>query len=621
MAMTRHRGDPSDPDSILSIRDAVILALTAVVAAGATRLIVLPVSVIDWDESAYLLVSRDILHGRLPYEGVFDHKPVALYYIFALAQLLFGEGVHAIRLLAAIASAATAYLLSLFLMRATSAGILASAMVGVIYALSSTINGGLATNTEILMNLYLAGVLVLANTGHIAERFVPGRSVAIGVLLGLMMHTNYLSGFIILGFCAAYALSLGSALGLAPALRIYLQNGAVIFSGFLGITTILLMPIVVWSDLGAYFGKQIAFLSGYHRDPGATLFSIALVGYAHLLTLAAVLAVFLVRSTFRTTPWPSRNRAIAWQLLVYLGFGFIAGTASGRLYPHYFILLLPSLSIISGLFLTFPMITKHQHYRAAGLILVSVVFLWSNKAYYEMGLAGYMGRAPDLPAEIAQDLKPRLDPEDTIYVYDYQPVLYYLLAVRVPTNYPFSFHHLSPAFAVQLDFRPAAEMARIVSQAPRFVIAGSDPAGGRHGDALQLLRDTLSQHYRLVKIYNKGAEAVRVYERFGSGRSRFPNPAPIQSKKREDHSGGVLDSRPQIRWLHPEYGMVPPVVFIPIAEEGGQSMEIGACVVRTACAQHLAWREAELPPIPAEAFADWYRARTKGAKGAATSVA
>ena len=145
-----------------------------------------------------------------------------------------------------------------------------------------------------------------------------------------------------------------------------------------------------------------------------------------------------------------------------------------------------------------------------------------------MGWAGYMGTALDLPAEIARDLKPRLGPKDTVYVYDYQPILYYLLAVRAPTNYPLPSHHLNPGTTATLNFRPEAEMARIVARSPRFVIAGSDPAGGRHGDASQLLWDTLSQHYRLVKIYIKGAEAVRVYERLGSGRSRFPNPAPIQ---------------------------------------------------------------------------------------------
>ena len=515
MVMTRTRGYLSDPASVRSIRDIVFLALTAVVAAGATRILVLPLSVIDWDESIYLLVSRDILNGQLPYQGTFDHKPVAVYYVFALAQLLFGEGVHAIRLLAAIASAATAFLLSLLLIRSTSAGVFASGAAGVIYALSSTINEGLATNTEILMNLYLAGVLLLANTGHMAERFSPGRGIVIGVLLGLMMHTNYLSGFIILGFCAAYALSLGSTLGFVPGLRIYLQNGAVIFSGFLGITTILLAPIAVWSDLGAYFGKQASFLSGYSKDSSVTLLGTALVGYAHLLTLAAALAAFLVWGAIRDTPWPSRNRAIAWQLLVYLGFAFIACTASGHLYSHYFILLLPSLSIMSGLFLTFPIVAKYQHYCAAGLILVSAVFLSVNKTHYQNGLAGYMGRVPDLPTEIAQDLKPELDPEDTVYVYDYQPVLYYLLAVQAPTNYPFPWHHLDPRTARRLDFQPTAELARIISQAPRFVIAGSDPAEGRYGEASQLLWDALSRHYRLVKIYGKGTEAVRVYERLG----------------------------------------------------------------------------------------------------------
>ena len=63
-------------------------------------------------------------------------------------------------------------------------------------------------------------------------------------------------------------------------------------------------------------------------------------------------------------------------------------------------------------------------------------------------------------------------------------------------------------------------------------------------------------------------------------------------------TGEATGAEALIRWLHPEYGMVPPLEFIPIAEESGQIVEIGAWVVRTACAQHLAWREAGLPPVP-----------------------
>ena len=44
-----------------------------------------------------------------------------------------------------------------------------------------------------------------------------------------------------------------------------------------------------------------------------------------------------------------------------------------------------------------------------------------------------------------------------------------------------------------------------------------------------------------------------------------------------------------LRWRHPERGIVGPVEFIPIAEETGIIVDIGAWVLRTACAQLSAW--------------------------------
>ncbi|HEY6896232.1 MAG TPA: EAL domain-containing protein [Rhodocyclaceae bacterium] len=63
-------------------------------------------------------------------------------------------------------------------------------------------------------------------------------------------------------------------------------------------------------------------------------------------------------------------------------------------------------------------------------------------------------------------------------------------------------------------------------------------------------------------------------------------------------SGNIVGAEVLLRWHHPQRGLLPPGDFIPVLEDSGLIVPVGAWVLKAACAQAAAWMNEGLQCVP-----------------------
>jgi Dolichyl-phosphate-mannose-protein mannosyltransferase len=465
-------------------RAASVLAVPAamLVASFGFRALGLLQAVIDTDEGLYMVQAQAWLRGEWPLTSVWDMHPIGAPAMIALSLLAFGESVGAVRLLGILCVAATGW--ALFgLVRAVGGGRGLGIGAGLLYIAETTQLRGLATNTEILFAPFIAGAMAIA-TGAAARTLRTGaaprwRELCVaGLLVGGALAIKQVVG---LEGCLAFAL-------LAfPALR----RGSLPVGRFLGMAAayalLCALPTALFALAYWLRGGLEVFLDTLFVAPFR--YSLERLGpWEALQPISTALATLLwpvllagigVANWWRRRPFPSDDAAgdgapealLARVGLLWFATGTLAIAGPGYFYPHYFLIWLPSLSILGALgaaSLARMARPRLMPIAFAGILGVTAADAWRSDAAprLDRGIGIWQ---PDPVQEVAEAVELRARPGEPVFVVNYHPVVYFLSRAGLPTRFVFP-AHLSGDFDEVSDIDTDAELSRVLASRPRLVV-------------------------------------------------------------------------------------------------------------------------------------------------------
>ncbi len=432
--------------------------LILVIAAVALRFFSFFPSVLDHDESTYILIGKNLFSGDTYFIDSIDTKPIGIFLLYAFFHFVAGDSIFLIRLLAAVWVGLTAY--GLFRVAGKvygkNGGDSIGWAAGIIYLfLSSTwVFLGLSPNTELFFNLFTVLAVLLWYNDHAIWRFVLA-----GFMLGLGFVIKYVTlfdatafGLFILWFAwrdkqpvfplllRLFALGAGMAIPFLAVIFYYYSIGRLETLWFytFEVTGKYLVDKIWWKSVIFLFDFPLRFLP------------------------FTILAVY---SFAERTPEERRFHSL---LILWIILDLIVISLPGKLFLHYFIPLMLPLSLMAAGFFhpdkqkvqwlrRLPPRLKVAAVAGLGLLVagIQVIELYNQ---------------PDQPRRIAEYLRPRLSPNDGIYTGNYHHILYLLLDKKSPTPYVHTSllwdqHHVN-ALGVDL----ANEAEKILDQKPKFVL-------------------------------------------------------------------------------------------------------------------------------------------------------
>lgn len=480
----------------------VALALLPLLVLGLRWASFLP-SVIDWDESLYLLQAREWLRGNWPLSGVWDMHPVGAPAMIAGAFLLLGERLETVRLLGAACVTATGFALFALAQRLGAPRSLGYG-AALLYAAHSVLLGGLASNTEILFAPLVVAALAIA----VGPGLGWPRLLRMGLLIGLALLVKPVAAP---EGCLAFALFAWPLLRTGQWRRLAMMAAA--YALLCAGPTLLVAAIYAMrGELGIWYASSIEapILYALGRVSGGLAIwriTVAALGLRWLLLLA-LLAPMALRGP------DAALRRMAGFGLAWLVTACVAIAGPGMFFPHYFLIALPPLALLAslGAYLFARRVTERRS-RAVLIACIGAICLDVLAADLAPRLSrGFAMGSPDTPRRMAALMNEELNPGDAIFVPNYQPVVYFLTNARLPTRFPFPVH-LTGGFSNLAGVDTDAEVARILAARPRFIVLDRSEWFAMRASAMAMLTEALEEGYELAASFVEERGTVELWRR------------------------------------------------------------------------------------------------------------
>lgn len=444
---------------------------------------------VNGDEGVRALTALRLIEGARLYVDVVTDKPPGTTFFYATVFAIFGRSMAAVHLAAALWNFATSFLIYLTGARlyGKRAGLWA-ALLFVYFSTNYLTQDVMAANTELLMvlpytaafYLYLRAYRPLpqsAGADNLSASF-GARSWLLLLLAGAMAGFAALFkqvGVVTLLFFALYELFAiymthrsDESSGLKRVFKASVSSMIRLLlsaTGFAAVMAVFLLWLY-WNDALADFWRNAIVLSGLYVEAVSVdlwlgFFRRRALGYVLFnITLWSLAAWIAARALARLRNLVNRNQFVNEEMadltvMLWAAISLLGVLAGGRFFGHYFIQVLPALSLLGarGVLLLYERLRdparKRRAQIAASLLVATLLFCFV-RFHHRTAILAYetitgtrtdwsepwgMTRREREAETVSEFVRSRLDEGEPLYIWDYALDVYWLSGCRPASRY------------------------------------------------------------------------------------------------------------------------------------------------------------------------------------------